>query len=185
MKKILIAISDDFTQRLYSRLFREEKFDVLEAKNGKGVLDLAVKERPDIILADVFLSEIGGLELLRAFKRKVITQRIPVIIFTQIERKKDRIKAIELEAKDFIVGSLVPPPEVVLRVRIALGEQKTYRIIICKENLNKIKELAKDLGYGPTLRCPHCGSPLRLFLMRDFSKGKNDFKVSFICPKCL
>jgi len=184
MRKILFAIQDDFTRRLYFQLFRKEKFEVLEAKNGKEALDLAVKEKPDIILADVFLSKIGGLELLESLKKEVITQRIPVVIFTQIERKGDRIKAIELEAKDFIIGNLVPPPEVVLRIKVTLGEQKTYRLLTCKENLTEVKELAKDLGHAPALKCLYCSSPLSLFLMRDFSKGRNYFKISFICPKC-
>jgi len=184
MKKILFAIHDDFTRRLYFQLFRKEKFEVLEAKNGKEALDLAIKERPDVILADVFLSEIGGLELLESLKKEVTTQRIPVVIFTQIEREGDRIKAMKLEAKDFIVGNLVPPLEVVFKIRMAMGEQKTYRLLTCKENLTEVKELAKDLGHTPTLKCPYCSSPLSLFLMRDFSKGRNYFKISFICPKC-
>jgi len=187
MRKIIIAIQDEFTQRLYFRLFREEKFKVLEAKNGKEALDLAKKEVPDIILADVFLPKDGGLGLLKSLKKEVITQRISVVIFAQTEKKEDRSKAMELGAKDFIVGILTPPPEVVLRIRTVLEEQKTYRLLICKENLDKvdkIKELAEDLGYSSTLKCLHCGSPLCLFLIRDLTKGKNYFKVSFICPKC-
>ena len=183
MKKILIAIEDDFTRRVYSKIFADEKLEVLETKSGKEALDLAKKETLDIILADVSLSEIGGLELLESLKKETLTQRIPIIIFTQSEREGDRKKAMELEAKDFIVGILMSPPEVLLRVKSHSGEEKSYQLAINKD-LKEAKDLAKDLGYNPNLMCPKCDGSLHLFLVRDFTKGKNYFKVSFICPKC-
>jgi len=183
MKKILIAIDDDFIRMVYSRIFADEKFEVLKTKSGKEALDLAKKEMPDIILADVSLSEIGGLELLEALKKETLTKRIPIVIFAQSEKGEDRKKAMELEAKDFIVGILMSPPEVLLRVKAHLGEEKTYQLAIGRD-LKEVKDLARDLGYHPNLLCPKCNIPLHLFLIRDLTKGKNYFKVSFICPRC-
>jgi len=182
-KKILIAIRDNFIRKMYSKIFEEGGFEILETDNGKKALDLAKKEVPDIILADIFLPEIGGFELIKSLKEETATQRIPVMIFTQVEREEDRLQAMELEAKDFIVGALTPPLEIILRAKILLGEQKTYRLAVLK-NFKDAKNLAKDLGFSPTLTCSHCGSSLLLFLMMDLSKGKNYFKVSFICPQC-
>jgi DNA-binding response OmpR family regulator len=183
MKKILIAITDDFTRKVYSKVFSDENFKVLETKSGKEALDLAKKEIPDITLADVSLSEIDGLELLKSLKKETLTQKIPVIIFTQTEREGDKIKAIELEARDFIVGILIPPPEVVLKVKVHLGEEKTYQLVVDRES-KEVQDLAKDLGYDPNLLCSRCKAPIRLFLIRDLSRGKNYFKASFICPEC-
>ena len=183
MKKILIAISDDFTRYVYSQVFREEKFEVLETRSGKETLNLAKSEKPDIILADILLLEIGGLELLKTLREEPLTKKIPVVIFTQLEKEGDKLKAMDLGAKDFIVGTFTPPLEAVLRIKIALGEEKTYRLTI-PENLVVVQELAKDLGYNPSLKCLKCGNLLSLFLIKDLSKGKNYFKISFICPKC-
>lgn len=183
MKKILIAISDDFLLRTYSKLLSEANFQVLEVRNGKEALDLAKKEIPDIILADVFLSEMGGLELAEVLKRENLTKKIPVIIFAKSEREEDRIKAMELGVKDFIVGATTPPPEVILRIKVHLGSQKTYQLLL-QDTISSARELAEDLGYSPTLTCSRCGYSLALFLIRDLSKGRNYFKVSFICPKC-
>ena len=181
-KKILIAIKDDFYLKVYSQIFQEEGFEVLKTDNGKEALDLTKKEIPDLILADVSLSEMGGFELMRLLKEEITTKKIPVMIFTQIEREEDRSQAMELEAKDFIVGVSAPTSEVILRAKIILGEQKTYRLAILKNE--DAKKLAQDLEYSPALICPRCGSTLLLSLMRDLSKGKNYFKVSFICPQC-
>ena len=183
MKKILIAIDNNFIREVYSKVFADEKLDVLETKSGKEALDLAKKETPDIILADASLSEMGGLELLESLKKETLTKKIPIIIFTQSEREGDRKKAMELEAKDFIVGDLMPPLEVLLRVKTHLGEEKTYQLAISKD-LKEAKDLAKDLEYNPNLICPKCNTPLHLFLIRDFTKGRNYFKISFICPRC-
>lgn len=186
MKKILIAIDEDFVRRVYSSLFQEEGFQVIEAKGGKEALDLARKETPDIILADISLSEMNGLELLKSLKKEELTKKIPVVICARFENEEIRKKAIELEAKDFIERSRTTPPEVVLKIKIHLGEQRTYQLIIGQDLYpnQKLSKLSEDLGYEGSLKCHRCRNPLSLFLIRDFSKGKNYFKVSFKCPKC-
>lgn len=184
MRKILIAINNDFTRKAYFEVFSNEKFKVLEAKNGKEALNLAIEEQPDIILADVSLSEMGGFELLKSLKEETLTKRIPVIIFSQLEKEENKNKAIKLEAKDFVVGIRTSPRDVVRRIKVHLGREKTYRLPITENLSQVVKELAGDLGYVSTLRCPNCDTSFVLLLTRDLSKGENYFKASFICPKC-
>ncbi len=184
MNKILLAIYDDLLRRTYAELLREEKFEVWETKNGKEAFNLALKEIPDIVLADVVLLEISGLQLMRLLQKNSTTQKMPVVIFSQLEREEERIEAMELGARDFIVGAMTSPREVVTKIKIHLGFQKTYHISIEQKNIEVAREIKKDLGYSPLLECPRCGSPLVLFLMRDLSKGKDYFKVSFTCQKC-
>jgi len=182
LKKILLAIENDFTRKVYSRVSREEGFEVFETNNGREALILAKEKIPDIILADVSLPEVGGFDLIKILRAENVTKRIPVMIFSNVGKEEDRNRALELEAKDFIVGIFTTPLDIVLRTKFHLGEQKTYRLKVSIRD-EKIKELAKDLNY-PGLICHRCGSELILFLMRDLSKGKNYFKVSFICPNC-
>jgi len=181
--KILIAIKDSLIRGIYTAVFSANKFEVFAAKDSKNVLEIAKSENPNIILADVLLPPLNVFEVLKELKKDTNTQKIPVVIFGQMEREEDRGKAIEFEAKDFIIGNLTTPLEAVLKIKVHLGEQKTYQIRINKD-LEKIQELAKDLEYK-NLDCPFCGSSLELFLIRDLFRGKDYFKVSFICPKCL
>jgi len=183
MKKILIAIDNDFIREAYSEVFKKEEFTVLETKKGKKALDLAKKEKPDVALLDILLSEIGGFELLEVFKKENSTKKIPVVIFTQLEKRQDRQKAMELEAKDFVTAASISPTEIIRRVKIVLGEQKSYRLKVSKDT-NAIKELMKDLDYRPDLSCSKCGANLELCLIRDLSKGRSHFIVSFVCPNC-
>ncbi len=183
MRKILIAVNNEFIRETYSEVFKAENFEVFRARDGKEALDLVKKEKPDIIIADIALSEMGGFELLEALKKESSTKKIPVIIFAQFEKKDDRIKAMELEAKDFITAADITPAEAVRRAKIALGEQRSYRISLQK-NLQNAKELITDLGYSYDFKCSECGCDLAFHLMRDLTRGEKYFIVSIICPKC-
>lgn len=183
MKKILIAIDNDFIREAYSEVFKREGFEVSETKSGVEALDLAGKKKPDVILADIVFAGMEKFELLEKLKKELSTKDIPVVIFAQLERRENRRKAMELEAKDFITAAGVSPIGVVRKVRIILGEQKSYRIKILKES-DGIKELVKDLNCDTDLQCPKCGSNLEMCLIRDLSAGKSHFIISFVCPEC-
>jgi len=183
MKKILIAINNEFIRETYSEVFKEDNFEVFTARKGEEAIDLAKSELPDIIIADIELSKIGGFKLIKILRENDSTKKIPVIIFCQIEKEEDRAKAMKLEVKDFITAVVITPIEVVRRVKIALGEQKSYRIFPQK-NLYNAKELITDLGYTYDFKCSECGKDLVFYLIRDLSKGEKYFILSVICPEC-
>ena len=166
MKKILIAISGDFLRDTYKEVFRAEGFEVFAVKNGDEAYDLIKREKVDLILIEAET----GFELL---EKKI---DIPVIILDQYENKETRKKAIELEARDFIAFSSASPNEIVRRIKIILGEQKSYRIG------RDTARLYQDMGHDGELKCPKCGSDLELNLIRDLSAGNSHFVVSFVCP---
>lgn len=183
MSKILIAINNDFIRETYKEVFINQGLEVFITNKGNEVLELAKNKTPDIIILDIALAEIKGLELLETLKKENITKKIPVIVFAQFERKEEKLKAIELNAKDFITATDVTPAELIAKVKIILGGQKSYRVAI-KENLQNAKELLKDLGYNTDNKCPKCGKPLVLYLIKDLSKGPDYFKASFVCLNC-
>ncbi|MDD2913535.1 MAG: response regulator [Candidatus Pacebacteria bacterium] len=176
MKKLIVAIKNNIMRSAYCEIFEAAGFKVFQTNNGRDVLHLVEKEKPDIVLADIDTEEISGYDILKSIKN------IPVIIFSSTERKDEKEKAIELNAKDFISMDRVTPNEVVSRVRIAMGEQKSYKLSL-KEDLLGAKDLLKDFGYFQ-LSCRHCSTDLVLNLIKDLSVGENYYKASFFCPKC-
>ena len=84
MKKILIAVDNDFARETYSQVFKEKNFEVFAEKDGKKAFDLAKKEKPDVILADVALSKMSGFELLQGLRKEKSCEKISVIIFSQL-----------------------------------------------------------------------------------------------------
>ncbi len=180
--KILIAVDNDFIREAYYEVLTKENFSVLETKDGKEALSLIKKEKPDAVLLDVLLSEMGGFEVMEAMKKDEDIAQIPVIIFAQLERREDKLKAMELEAKDFISAANVSPVEVIRRIKILLGAQKSYTIE--PKKTEDLEELVKDLGGDAQLKCSKCGKDKKIHLIRDLSRGQNEFILSFVCPKC-
>ncbi|MDD2731711.1 MAG: response regulator [Candidatus Pacebacteria bacterium] len=177
-KRIIIGINNDSIRDSYSDVFKKD-FKIFAAKDGIKLIDLAKKQKPDLVIADISLSHKGGFEILKELNKK----KIPIVIFAPYEKEEERKKAIELEAKDFVSPDQTSPFELLRKVKIILGQQKSYRLNLMADSDN-IKKLMKDLGYKPKLKCDKCNSDIILYLIRDFSKGESHFIVSFICPKC-
>jgi len=183
MKKALIALGSDFSNEVFKDNFFKEGFQVATSANGKEALEIIKTEAPDIIVADINLPEIGGLELLDKLKEKEETKRIPVIIYSRTGAQKHREDAMDHEARDFVIGLSDSPHNVVLKAKTHLGEQKAYLIPLPKES--EISDtITRDLGLGGGPKCPSCSSGLSLHLLRNLNLGKNTFKVSIVCPKC-
>jgi len=98
-KKILIAITDDYIRGIYAEFLQQENFLILETSDGEKALDLAKKEMPNLILADVYLPKINAFDLIKILRKDESTKKIPVMIFEQFEREEDKLKALEVEAK--------------------------------------------------------------------------------------
>jgi two-component system cell cycle response regulator len=79
-----------------------EYFDVLMAPNGKTALDIALREQPDIILLDVMMPEMDGLEVCRRLKNDGRTVHIPVVMVTALSDAEDRVNGLEAGADDFL-----------------------------------------------------------------------------------
>src|SRR5512138_90939 len=96
--------------------FRDAGFETLTAYNGRAALDIARREQPDLIVLDLMLPEIDGLEVCRQLRR---TSSVPIIMLTARVEETDRLIGLELGADDYIVKPF-SPREVVARVRAVL-----------------------------------------------------------------
>jgi signal transduction histidine kinase/DNA-binding response OmpR family regulator/ligand-binding sensor domain-containing protein len=80
-EKILI-VEDDYDLRKYLHNLLSRDYMVLEAVNGKDGLDLAIKEMPDIVVSDVMMPEMDGIELCKRIKKNTLISHIPVLMLT-------------------------------------------------------------------------------------------------------
>lgn len=117
--KILIVEDDHDIIELLTYNLEQEGFDVRATLNGTDALQRAVSDAPDLIILDLLLPEIDGLEVCRLLKRNPQTAAIPVIMLTAKGEEVDRIVGFELGADDYIAKPF-SPREVVLRVRAVL-----------------------------------------------------------------
>lgn len=97
----------------------KEGFEVETQVRGDEALDAIRKDPPDLLLLDLMLPGMDGLELTRALKRDPATSRLPIVMLTAKADEVDRIVGLELGADDY-VSKPFSPREVVLRVKAVL-----------------------------------------------------------------
>jgi two-component system sensor histidine kinase/response regulator len=98
---LLVDDEPDFLM-LMSHWLREGGYAVRTASNGREALEACVQKQPDLILLDVLMPEIGGLDVCRTLKSDPKTHNIPVIMVTALAAHEDRMKGLECGADDFI-----------------------------------------------------------------------------------
>ncbi len=182
MEKILIAIKQEFNRNLYKEIFQQENYNVLIVEDEEKLLNWIKIEEPNIIFIDIgFFSEESKYN---EFIKENSQRKIPIIAFAQFGTDENKERAMELGAKDFVSPSQVSPAIVVRKIKILLGEQKSYLIDF---DINKYDalNLIKDIKEGDSVNCPKCNEKMVLYLMKDLSKGDKYYKISIICPKCL
>ncbi len=115
-KKILIVEDDDLTLRMLSDVFRNRNFSVLEAINGKEALDTALRECPDIILLDIVIPEINGIQVLKRLRKSGCCKDIPIIVMTNLEGTQPIDEALEAGRCDFMIKTDWSISDIVKRV---------------------------------------------------------------------
>lgn len=103
MKKILIVEDEQVLQKTLSDALKKEGYKVLEALDGELGLNLAKKEKPDLILLDIILPKKTGFEVLEELKKDPSTKDLSVIILTNLEEAENVEKALVLGATTYLV----------------------------------------------------------------------------------
>lgn len=99
-----VLVVDDILAnvRLLEAKLAAEYFDVVTAMNGVDALDAASRTSPDIVLLDVMMPGLDGIEVCRRIKANPATQHIPVIMVTALDQPEDRVRGLEAGADDFL-----------------------------------------------------------------------------------
>lgn len=121
MAKILIVEDDPLMLRLYQKAFGFEGFDVFVAANGQEGLEETRNSKPTLILLDIMMPKMNGLEVLEKLKADPETKKIPVVILTNLSGAEDAETALSKGAVKYIVKSEYTPKEVVTMVREVLA----------------------------------------------------------------
>lgn len=105
--KIVFAEDDALLSRAVNVQLLDEGFKVLSATDGQSALKLIKKELPDLVLLDIIMPKLQGLDVLKALKSDAKTKKIPVIMLTNLDNPEDRTKARKLGALDYYVKASV------------------------------------------------------------------------------
>jgi len=117
-KKKVLLVEDDPTQSMmYELEFTNNGYRVVIADNGAKALKLAAKEQPDIILLDMILGDMSGLELLKKLKANSETKNIKAVVLSNLQKKGLIDEAKAVGALDFLIKMHFFPKDVVTRCK--------------------------------------------------------------------
>jgi len=122
--RILLIEDDSFLVEMYTTKFELEGFEVISAEDGKKGLDLALQEKPEIILLDILMPKMDGFAVLEALKKDKTTLNIPVVLLTNLGQKDDVKKGFEKGAVGYLIKAHFMPSEVVDKIKKILKESK-------------------------------------------------------------
>ena len=116
-KKILLIDDDPTFTRLYTAVFNSEGLSLLIATNGAQGLQEAAIQKPDLILLDIMLPDIDGLDVLKRLKRSPETANITVWMITNLAEHLNEETATSLGATDYLVKASYTPKQVMEKVK--------------------------------------------------------------------
>ncbi len=101
-KTILIVEDNELNMKLFQDLLEAHGYDTLQTRNGKDAFAMAKAEKPDLILMDIQLPEVSGLEVTKWIKEDDNIKAIPVIAVTAFAMKGDEQKILDGGCEDYI-----------------------------------------------------------------------------------
>ena len=123
-KKVLIAEDDKFISEVYVTKLVSEGYEVFLAENGDKALKIAKSEVPDLILLDIFMPNMNGVEVLKKMRTDPDLKNVDVIVLTNANEKDFVKQALDEGALDYLIKSHYTPDEVVLKIKQILSKTK-------------------------------------------------------------
>jgi len=189
--RLLIVEDNEDTQQIYKEIFERDNFSVMIADDGQKGLAYAQSTLPDVILLDLMLPKIGGMEILKRLRAAEDTRDIPVMVFSARSDSRDMEQALELGVTEYSVKALNTPKQMLARVRAMLSKSKrpvatsgSFRIAL-KDASPEIQRLQADLGFPKGFHCPTCQADIVLDMIRDNTRAEGHwYATHFVCSAC-
>jgi len=122
-KKIILIAEDDLSLVDTYKLALGDSFELLVAYNGKEALDVINTQVPDLILMDIMMPEMDGLEALKHLKKNSATAKVPVILITAKVQHSDVLDGYQTGA-DYYITKPFTNMELMNGIKLCLGNDK-------------------------------------------------------------
>jgi len=122
-EKILVVEDEQDIVKMLEYNLKKEGFRTLSVYDGEDALDSASREHPDLIVLDLMLPGIDGLEVCKTLKSESKTASIPIIMLTAKSQESDKVVGLELGADDYVTKPF-SPRELIARIKAVLRRVK-------------------------------------------------------------
>lgn len=122
--KVLLVDDTEMILRMYSRALTESGYEVVLAQDGQAAFEQAQQTNPDLIILDVMMPSVNGMEALEMIKNDDSTKTIPVVMLSADDDGTLMMKAMQKGASRFLVKSMLEPSQVVEIIGQVIEEVK-------------------------------------------------------------
>ena len=133
-KPVILVVEDHNDLRNYIKGILEDKFLILEAENGREGLNCAIEETPDLVITDLMMPEMNGIELCSHIRKDLRTNHIPIIMLTAKADKASKLEGLETGADDYLIKPF-DADELKVRVNNLIQQRRKLRERYRKEFL--------------------------------------------------
>jgi signal transduction histidine kinase len=140
---VLVVDDEPRSRELFRGLLEAHGYAVLTACSGVEGLALAREQGPDVVLLDVMMPHLDGLEVCRQLKGEERTAVTPVLLVTSVDARQERLRGVEAGANDFIIKPF-DSTELLLRVRNAVRTKRLYERAAIQYRQLQALETARD-----------------------------------------
>jgi len=124
MGNILIVEDDALLVKVYSTRLKADGHKVFTADNGLEGLEKAQENIPDVILLDIMMPKMSGLDVLKKLKENTETANIPVLVYSNLAKDEEIAEARKLGAEEFLTKANCTPQEVVAKIEEYLNKSQ-------------------------------------------------------------
>lgn len=138
-KETILIVEDNQELRFFLKTIFIQHFNIIEAENGKTGLEKSKDYQPDIIVSDVMMPEIDGIEMARELREDILTSHIPIVLLTAKSTIESKIESMKLGVDDYITK---PFSAAYLKARIfnLLEQRKRLQALYCASLLPALSE---------------------------------------------
>lgn len=142
---VLIVEDETDLLKLIEFNMRQAGFATLTATTGGDAIEIATRERPDVILLDLMLPDVQGTDVCRTLRSASETAEIPILMVTARGEEIDRVVGFEIGADDYVVKPF-SPRELVLRVKAVLKRAGRTPVVESERDVLRFGELDVDVA---------------------------------------
>ena len=188
-KTVLVVEDTELLRRIYCDKLTQDGYLVFSATNGLEALNVLRTESVDLVLLDLIMPTMSGIEALDAMKADPRTKDIPVLILSNLGQEGDVRRGLALGAIDYLIKNEAKPADVARRIGEVLDElsaskvpDRMYRLQV-RDHEADADRFVEEAGLPRRLWCPTCEVELVLELLAKPS-DPGWYDAHLVCPSC-
>jgi CheY-like chemotaxis protein len=188
-ESVLVVEDTELLRRIYTDKLSQEGYKVFQAADGLECLNIVRTQTLDLILLDLVMPRMSGLEALEALKRDPRTKNIPVIILSNLGQDTDIQRGLDLGAVDYLIKNAAKPADVSAKIESTLASRDEAPVEAVSFQL-RVKDHEADadafVAHAKLTKrfwCPACEVELSLELVPHADKP-GWYDAHPLCPSC-